>query len=78
MLPSSLAAANVAKSPLTASIKFVFLTLESLAPQILHVGSTIRLAVLANDVDRRDGALRVKTRRGFAAHSSGGAAYAAT
>ena len=43
---------------------------------MLHVGSTIRLAVLTNDVDRCNGALRIETRRGFAAHAPGGTAYA--
>ncbi len=78
MLPCSLAAANVSKLPLTATARFISFTCRSLAPQILHVGSTIRLAVLTNDVDRCNGALRIETRRGFAAHASGGTAYAAT
>ena len=55
-----------------AAIESITHLFKLLPPQCLHVGSAIRLAILTDDVDRSDDALRVETNRSLAAHSSVG------
>ena len=53
-----------------AAIKSITHLFKLLPPQCLHVGSAIRLAILTDDVDRCDDALRVETSCSLATHSS--------